>query len=141
MKNYEEIIEFMFEALPMYQRIGAAAYKNDLSTSLKLDEYFKQPHQSYKIIHIAGTNGKGSVSNSLASVLQEAGYKVGLYTSPHLTDYRERIRVNGEKISKNFLCDFINDNQQIIEKLHPSFFEMTSEMAFLYFQKMQVDVA
>ena len=141
MKNYDEVIDFMFSSLPMYQRIGAAAYKNDLSTSLKLDEYFEKPHQYYKTIHIAGTNGKGSVSNSLASVLQDAGYKVGLYTSPHLTDYRERIRINGEMISKEFVCDFINNNQQIINELKPSFFEMTSEMAFVYFKEMKVDIA
>lgn len=140
-KNYQDVLDFMFNSLPMYQRIGAAAYKNDLSTSLKLDDYFGQPHKSYKTIHIAGTNGKGSVSHGLASILQEAGYKVGLYTSPHLLDYRERIRVNGEMISEEFVCEFINQNIKIIEDLKPSFFEMTSEMAFLYFKFMAVDIA
>jgi dihydrofolate synthase/folylpolyglutamate synthase len=125
----------------MYQRIGAAAYKADLNTTIKLDDYFGNPHKHYKTIHIAGTNGKGSVSHSLASVLQEAGYKTGLYTSPHLVDYRERIRVNGEKISKEFVTDFINNNLKVLKELKPSFFEMSVALAFEYFRFMKVDIA
>lgn len=139
--NYEEVLKFMYESLPMYQRIGAAAYKADLNTTIKLDDYFGNPHKHYKTIHIAGTNGKGSVSHSLASILQEAGYKTGLYTSPHLVDYRERIRVNGEKISKEFVTDFINNNFQVLKELKPSFFEMSVALAFEYFRFMKVDIA
>ncbi|HOK39170.1 MAG TPA: folylpolyglutamate synthase/dihydrofolate synthase family protein [Bacteroidales bacterium] len=139
--NYEEVLKFMYESLPMYQRIGAAAYKADLNTTIKLDDYFGNPHKHYKTIHIAGTNGKGSVSHSLASVLQEAGYKTGLYTSPHLVDYRERIRVNGEKISKEFVTDFINNNLKVLKELKPSFFEMSVALAFEYFRFMKVDIA
>ncbi len=139
--EYKEILNFLFNSLPMYQRIGASAYKADLSTSINLDKYYNHPHQHYKTIHIAGTNGKGSVSHSIASILQTAGYKVGLYTSPHLVDYRERIRVNGEKISKDYVTDFINNSREFIEKEKPSFFEMSSEMALCYFRDMKVDIA
>jgi len=139
--TYEEVIDFMYNSLPMYQRIGKAAYKADLETTEKLDEHFSHPHKSFKTIHIAGTNGKGSVSHSIASVLQEAGYKTGLYTSPHLIDYRERIRVNGEMISKDFVCDFINNNLDFLKKLTPSFFEMSVALAFEYFKYSNVDVA
>lgn len=139
--NYQEAIDFMFSSLPMYQRVGKAAYKANLDNTLALDEYFGHPHKSFKTIHVAGTNGKGSVSHSLAAILQQAGYKTGLYTSPHLVDYRERIRVNGEMISKDYVCNFINDNQDIIGKLKPSFFEMSVALAFKYFADMKVDVA
>lgn len=139
--NYQEAIDFMFSSLPMYQRVGKAAYKANLDNTLALDEYFGHPHKSFKTIHVAGTNGKGSVSHSLAAILQSAGYKTGLYTSPHLVDYRERIRINGEMISKDYVCDFINDNQEIIGKLKPSFFEMSVALAFKYFADMKVDVA
>lgn len=139
--NYQEAINFMFSSLPMYQRVGKAAYKANLDNTLALDEYFGHPHKSFKTIHVAGTNGKGSVSHSLAAILQSAGYKTGLYTSPHLVDYRERIRINGEMISKDYVCDFINDNQEIIGKLKPSFFEMSVALAFKYFADMKVDVA
>ncbi|MBQ4476850.1 MAG: bifunctional folylpolyglutamate synthase/dihydrofolate synthase, partial [Bacteroidales bacterium] len=139
--NYQEAIDFMFSSLPMYQRVGKAAYKANLDNTLDLDEYFGHPHKSFKTIHVAGTNGKGSVSHSLAAILQSAGYKTGLYTSPHLVDYRERIRINGEMISKDYVCDFINDNQEIIGKLKPSFFEMSVALAFKYFADMKVDVA
>lgn len=139
--NYQEAIDFMFSSLPMYQRVGKAAYKANLDNTLALDEYFGHPHKSFKTIHVAGTNGKGSVSHSLSAILQSAGYRTGLYTSPHLVDYRERIRINGEMISKDYVCDFINDNQEIIGKLNPSFFEMSVALAFKYFADMKVDVA
>ena len=139
--NYQEAIDFMFSSLPMYQRVGKAAYKSNLDNTLALDEHFGHPHKSFKTIHVAGTNGKGSVSHSLAAILQSAGYKTGLYTSPHLVDYRERIRVNGEMISKDYVCDFINQNREIIGNLKPSFFEMSVALAFNYFRDMKVDVA
>jgi dihydrofolate synthase/folylpolyglutamate synthase len=139
--GYEAIVSWMFRQIPMYQRTGKAAYKIDLEKTERIDQYFKEPHKSYKTIHVAGTNGKGSVSHILASVLQEAGYKVGLYTSPHLKDFRERIRVNGEKISKTDVMSFIKENQIFFEELQPSFFEMSVAMAFDYFEKKEVDVA
>lgn len=139
--NYQEAIDFMFSSLPMYQRVGKAAYKANLDNTLALDEHFGHPHKMFKTIHVAGTNGKGSVSHSLAAILQSSGYKTGLYTSPHLVDYRERIRVNGEMISKDYVCDFINQNQEIIGSLKPSFFEMSVALAFNYFRDMKVDVA
>ena len=125
--EYSEAIKYLFEQLPMYQRVGPAAYKNNLDNTLALDEMFNHPHLKFKSIHVAGTNGKGSVSHLLAAVLQSAGYKVGLYTSPHLKDYRERIKVNGEMISKDAVCDFldifIEKNRSI--SLEPSFFELS----------------
>lgn len=139
--NYEEVIEFMFNSLPMYQRIGQAAYKADLNNTLLLDAHTSYPHKEFKCIHVAGTNGKGSVSHSIASVLQESGYKTGLYTSPHLVDYRERIRVDGQMIAKDYVCHFINKNKSIIEEIKPSFFEMSVALAFSYFQECKVDVA
>ena len=139
--NYPQTLEFLFSQLPAYHRIGKAAYKNDLNTTLTLDDYFGHPHKSYYTIHIAGTNGKGSVSHMIASVLQEAGYKTGLYTSPHLKDFRERIKVNGEMISENDVIDFVSDHREIIESLKPSFFEMTAALAFDHFAKSNVDIA
>ena len=139
--NYEEVIRFIFNSLPMYQRIGPAAYKTGLDNTIILDKYFSSPHKNFKTIHIAGTNGKGSVSHSLASVLQEAGYKAGLYTSPHLIDYRERIRVNGQMITKKYVQNFINENVGIISEIRPSFFEMSVALAFDYFRSCNVDIA
>lgn len=139
--TYQETLDFLFSQLPMYQRIGKAAYKADLETTLKLDAAFENPHKTYKTIHVAGTNGKGSVSHSLASVLQEAGYKVGLYTSPHLRDFRERIRINGHMITENAVIQFVENNQSLLDDLKPSFFEMTVAMAFDYFREKAVDVA
>ena len=139
--NYQEVIEFMFNSLPMYQRVGAAAYKANLDNTLAFDKITCLPHKKYKTIHIAGTNGKGSVSHSLASILQEAGYKTGLYTSPHLTDYRERIRVNGKKIEESFITEFINSHKNFIKNVKPSFFEMSVALAFKYFELQQVEVA
>ncbi len=139
--TYEEAIQFLFEQLPMYQRQGKAAYKADLETTLLLDKYFDYPHKHYKTIHIAGTNGKGSVSHILASILQQAGYKVGLYTSPHLKDFRERIKTDGKPIPKNNVIRFVKNHSDIIYKLKPSFFEMTAAMAFDYFKEENIDIA
>lgn len=131
----------MFSQLPMYQNKGKSAYKSDLSNTIKLAEYLKHPETKFKSIHVAGTNGKGSTSHMIASVLQEAGYKVGLYTSPHLKDYRERIKINGKCISKQFVIQFIRRNKTFFEDNQLSFFEMTVGMAFDYFSKKEVDVA
>ncbi|GHV63858.1 tetrahydrofolate synthase [Bacteroidia bacterium] len=139
--NYEETLEWMFAQLPMYQREGQSAYKANLDNTLKLDAHFSHPHTSFMTVHVAGTNGKGSTSHILASVLQEAGYKTGLYTSPHLKDFRERIKVNGEMISKEYVTAFINENKTFFSELQPSFFEMTVCMAFHYFRAQQVQIA
>ena len=141
--NYTETIGFLFTQLPMFQRTGPVAYKNSLENTLQLDELYGSPHRKYKTIHVAGTNGKGSVSHMLASVLQEAGYKTGLYTSPHLKDFRERIRVNGEMMPKKQVVDWV-ENFGINNdywKIKPSFFELTVAMAFDYFASEEVDVA
>jgi len=139
--NYQETIQFLFSQLPMYQRIGKAAYKANLDNTLALDSYFNHPHRQFKSIHVAGTNGKGSVSHMLASVLMEAGYRVGLYTSPHLKDFRERIKVNGQMITEEYVVDFIANHGAIFNEVKPSFFEMTVAMAFQYFATEKVDVA
>lgn len=139
--NYKETLDWLFSQLPMYQRQGKSAYKADLVTTLELDRYFNHPHKNFKTIHVAGTNGKGSVSHMLASVLQVSGYKVGLYTSPHLKDFRERIKINGAMVSQDFVVDFIRNHKQKFEELKPSFFEMTVAMAFDYFNRENVDVA
>ncbi len=131
----------MYSQLPAYHRIGKAAYKNNLDNTIELDNYFGHPHKQFKTIHIAGTNGKGSVSHMIASILQEAGWKTGLYTSPHLKDFRERIRVNGKMIPKGAVTVFVKEHNGIIEKLKPSFFEMTVAMAFDHFAHEKVDVA
>lgn len=125
----------------MYQRIGKAAYKANLDNTLALDEYFGHPHKKFKTIHVAGTNGKGSTSHMLASILMEAGYKVGLYTSPHLKDFRERIRVNGEMISEEYVVRFVDNNRTVFEQIKPSFFEMTVALAFNFFAEQKVDIA
>lgn len=139
--NYQETLNWLFAQLPMYQREGQAAYKANLNNTLRLDEHFRHPHRQFKTIHIAGTNGKGSVSHMLASVLQEAGYKTGLYTSPHLKDFRERIKINGEMVSEKYVIDFVEQNKQLFALVKPSFFEMTVAMAFKYFADRQVDIA
>jgi len=139
--TYSEVIDFLFSQLPMYQKSGAVAYKNNLDNTLILDEYFGHPHNKFKSVHVAGTNGKGSVSHMLASILQQAGYKTGLYTSPHLVDFRERIRINGDMISQKEVVDFIVDNQKLIVDVGPSFFELTVAMAFNYFARNRVEVA
>jgi dihydrofolate synthase / folylpolyglutamate synthase len=139
--NYQETIHWMFNQLPMYQLQGASAYKKDLGNTQLLVNYLGNPQKKIKCIHVAGTNGKGSTSHLLASVLQEAGYKVGLYTSPHLKDFRERIRINGAEISEKFVCEFIEKNKTFFEENDMSFFEMTVGLAFDYFKKEQVDIA
>lgn len=140
-KSYKKVINFLYEKLPMFQRDGRSAYKANLDNSIELDNYFNNPHKNFKTIHVGGTNGKGSVSHIIASVLQEAGYKVGLYTSPHLKDFRERIKINGEMISEDDVVDFVNDNYEMIKNISPSFFELTVSMAFSYFAQKEVDFA
>jgi len=139
--NYQEAIKFLFNSLPMFQRQGKAAYKANLDNTYKLDVYFKHPHRSFPTLHVAGTNGKGSVSHILSSVLQQSGYKTGLYTSPHLLDFRERIRISGIPIPEQEVTEFVKQNQPIIQEIRPSFFEMTVAMAFDYFSRQQVEVA
>ena len=139
--NYAETCEYLFNQMPMFERQGSSGYKEGLANTFALDEHFNHPHQSYVTIHVGGTNGKGSVSHTIASILQESGYCVGLYTSPHLVDFRERIRVNGVPISKNYVVDFVEEERQFFEPLHPSFFEVTTAMAFKYFKDKNVDIA
>ena len=139
--TYDETIEYLFNSTPLFQNVGKAAYKEGLANTLALDEYFGHPHTQFKTIHVGGTNGKGSTSHSLASVLQSAGYKVGLFTSPHLKDFRERIRINGEMISEKYVVDFVEQHRSFFEPLYPSFFELTTAMAFKYFADEKVDVA
>ena len=139
--TYKETTDWMFSQLPMFQMQGASAYKKDLTNTHLLVEHLQHPETKFKSIHVAGTNGKGSTSSMIASILQEAGYKVGLYTSPHLKDFRERIRINGEMISEDFVVDFISENKSFFEAHQLSFFEMTVGLAFDYFVKEQVDVA
>lgn len=139
--DYPETLDWMFRQLPMYQRQGKAAFKKDLTNTIAFVEELGDPHKKFKSIHVAGTNGKGSVSHMLASILQEQGYKVGLYTSPHLKDFRERIRLNGQEVSEDFVVDFIQKHQQFIEKQGLSFFEMTVGMAFQYFAEEKIDIA
>lgn len=139
--TYQDTLNWMFSQLPMYQRQGQSAYKADLSNTLKLTKYLNFPEQNFKCVHVAGTNGKGSTSHMLASILQEAGYKVGLYTSPHLKDFRERIKINGKAVSKQFVMGFIKRNKPFFEANYLSFFEMTVGMAFEYFSKQKVDIA
>ena len=141
MKTYEEVIDYLFSALPMYQRIGAAAYKTDITNTVKLMDALGNPHNSFKTIHVAGTNGKGSVSHLLASILQKSGLKVGLYTSPHLLDFRERIRINGQMIPKENVVQFVENHQDTLNEIQPSFFEMTVGMAFEYFANEKIDIA
>jgi dihydrofolate synthase/folylpolyglutamate synthase len=139
--TYKEAIEFLFTSLPMYQRQGKAAYKDNLDNTLILDDWLGHPHQRYPTIHVAGTNGKGSVSHMIASVMQASGFRTGLYTSPHLVDFRERIRVNGKPLPEDAVTRFVTGNQEVIRKIQPSFFEMTVAMAFDYFARERVDVA
>ena len=139
--EYTDTIDWMFSRLPMYQNQGKTAYKEDLSNTLLLTKHLKNPETKFKSIHVAGTNGKGSTSHMIASILQETGYKVGLYTSPHLKDFRERIKINGKPVSKQFVIQFIENNKSFFEENSLSFFEMTVGMAFDYFAKQNVDIA
>lgn len=139
--NYPEAIEYLYNRLPVFHQIGAAAYKPGLENSIRLMEQLHNPQNEYRIIHVAGTNGKGSVSHFLSAILQSAGYKTGLYTSPHLVDFGERIRVNGKKIQPEYVADFVEKNEKMLDKIQPSFFEATMAMAFRYFADCAVDVA
>lgn len=139
--SYEETIQYLFNSTPVFEKIGSAAYKEGLHNTHVLDEHFNHPHKLYKTIHVAGTNGKGSCSHTLAAMLQSAGYRVGLYTSPHLIDFSERIRVNGKCIDEQYVIDFVEQERSFFEPLHPSFFELTTALAFKYFADKQVDVA
>lgn len=141
MNNYQKTLDYLYNQLPVYQNVGGTAYKEGLDNSLALSRYFNNPHEKYRTIHVGGTNGKGSTSHLLAAVLQSSGYKVGLYTSPHLVDFRERIRINGEKISEKYVIDFVEKHRASFEPIHPSFFELTMMMAFQYFADENVDVA
>ena len=139
--NYQETTEWLFNQLPMFQQQGASAYKKDLSNTLALAKHLNNPENKFKSIHVAGTNGKGSTSSMLASILQEAGYKVGLYTSPHLKDFRERIKINGQEITEEYVVEFVKENKPFFEQNQLSFFEMTVGLAFQYFSDEKVDVA
>lgn len=139
--TYKETINWLFNQLPVFQNIGASAYKKDLTNTLLLVEHLNHPERNFKTIHVAGTNGKGSTSSMIASVFMEAGYKVGLYTSPHLKDFRERITINGKKISKNYVHKFVTNNKSFFENTELSFFEMTVGLAFDYFSEKKVDIA
>lgn len=139
--TYAETIDYIYHAAPTFQDVGAGAYKEGLENTNALDEHFGHPHTRFRTIHVAGTNGKGSVSSTLAAILQSAGLRVGLYTSPHLVDFRERIRVNGEMISKERVIEFVENERTFFEPLSPSFFEITTALAFLWFAEQKVDVA
>lgn len=139
--TYQETCEYLYSQMPMFERQGASGYKEGLDNTLALDAHFGHPHKYFATIHVAGTNGKGSVSHSIAALLQEVGYRVGLYTSPHLVDFSERIRVNGIPVSEEYVTSFVENERDFFEPLHPSFFEVTTAMAFKYFKDMNVDIA
>ena len=139
--NYTETLNYLYSSTPVFEKIGNTAYKEGLYNSLELDRHLGHPHQQFKSIHVAGTNGKGSTSHTLAAILQANGYKVGLYTSPHLVDFRERIRVNGRCIEEGYVIEFVQKHRSFFEPLHPSFFELTTALAFQYFADKQVDIA
>lgn len=139
--DYQTAIQYLYDCAPLFQNVGGAAYKEGLTNTHLLDAHFGHPHRRYRTVHVAGTNGKGSCAHTIAAVLQAAGYRVGLYTSPHLLDFRERIRVNGEKISEQRVADFVTRERAFFEPLHPSFFEVTTALAFQHFAEQAVDVA
>ena len=139
--TYQETCEYLYSQMPMFERQGASGYKEGLNNTLAMDDHFGHPHKSFATIHVGGTNGKGSVSHTLASILQECSYRVGLYTSPHLVDFRERIRINGTPISEEYVVEFVEQERSFFEPLHPSFFEVTTALAFKYFRDQNVDVA
>lgn len=139
--TYEQTLDFLYSQLPMYQREGKQAYKKDLTNTIKLMEFLDNPQSRFRSVHIAGTNGKGTSAHGIAAILQTAGYKVGLYTSPHLKSFTERIRINGEEVSREFVVDFVERIKPAIEDIHPSFFEITVAMAFVYFAREEVDIA
>jgi dihydrofolate synthase / folylpolyglutamate synthase len=139
--TYSEVLRYLYDNLPMFQRVGSTAYKKDLTNTVALVEALGNPHKKFKSVHVAGTNGKGSTSHMLASILQTSGYKTGLYTSPHLKDFTERIKINGVPIERDFIIDFVNRIKPSIEQIFPSFFEITVAMAFDYFAKKGIDIA
>ena len=139
--DYQQTLDYLYERLPMFSRIGKAALKPDLTNTLKLCAALDNPQVKFKSVHIAGTNGKGSTSHAIAAVMQSAGYKTGLYTSPHLTDFRERIRINGVPVDKEWVVNFVAQHKELIEQVQPSFFEITVAMAFTYFAEQNVDIA
>ncbi|MDD3323052.1 MAG: bifunctional folylpolyglutamate synthase/dihydrofolate synthase [Paludibacter sp.] len=139
--NYNQTLEYLYNRLPVFFQVGSSAYKPGLDNTIRLMKALEQPHTHYRTIHVAGTNGKGSVSHFLSAILQEAGYKVGLYTSPHLVDFGERIRVDGKMIERQYVIDFVNQNKSLFSEIEPSFFEATMAMAFQYFADSKVDVA
>lgn len=139
--DYQDTLSYLYDSAPMFQQVGSSAYKEGLENTIALDNHFGHPHHSFRCIHVAGTNGKGSCSHTLAAILQEAGYRVGLYTSPHLIDFRERIRINGEPVPEEYVIRFVEKERSFFEPLHPSFFELTTAMAFRYFADEKVDVA
>lgn len=139
--DYQNTLKYLYESAPMFQQLGGKAYKEGLENTLTLDEHFGHPHKEFHTIHVGGTNGKGSVSHTLAAILQAAGYRVGLYTSPHLVDFRERIRINGKMMPESYVIDFVEKHRLFFEPLYPSFFELTTAMAFRYFADNKVDVA
>jgi dihydrofolate synthase/folylpolyglutamate synthase len=139
--TYQETLDYLIDSLPMFQRVGASAFKKDLGNTLAICEHLGNPELKFKSVHVAGTNGKGSTSHTLAAVLQSAGYKTGLYTSPHLKSFTERIRIDGQEIPENSVIQFVADNKELLDELKPSFFEMTVGMAFWYFAQQQVDIA
>lgn len=139
--NYQNTLTYLYNSVPMFQQVGGSAYKEGLENTRILDKHFGNPHHSFRTIHVAGTNGKGSCSHTIAAILQEAGYRVGLYTSPHLVDFRERIRINGRPIPEEYVVHFVEKERSFFEPLHPSFFELTTAMAFCYFADEKVDVA
>jgi len=141
MMNYSQTIDYLFTRLPMFSRIGAAAFKKDLINTLALSSFLGNPHTRFKSVHVGGTNGKGSTSHMIAAIFQAAGFKTGLYTSPHLKDFRERIRVNGDMVDEKFVIGFVEKIKPMIEQIEPSFFEITVAMAFEYFAQQQVDIA
>lgn len=139
--DYQDTLTYLYNSTPMFQQVGGSAYKEGLENTLALDEHFGHPHRTFRTIHVAGTNGKGSCSHTIAAILQEAGYSVGLYTSPHLVDFRERVRVNGQPIPEEYVIRFVEEERCFFEPLHPSFFELTTAMAFRYFADVEIDVA
>ena len=139
--TYQETVTYLYNCAPPFQQVGGAAYKEGLSTTIALDDHLGNPHRRFRTIHVAGTNGKGSTSHTIAAILQQSGYKVGLYTSPHLIDFRERIRIDGVPAPEEFVVDFVEKNKAFFEPLSPSFFELTTAMAFTYFAGQGVDVA
>ncbi|MCF0196169.1 MAG: bifunctional folylpolyglutamate synthase/dihydrofolate synthase, partial [Bacteroidaceae bacterium] len=139
--TYSEAVDYLFNTAPLFQNIGAGAYKEGLSNTNALDEHFAHPHRQFRTIHVAGTNGKGSVCHTIAAILQAQGLRVGLYTSPHLIDFRERIRINGTMIPESEVVRFVEEERAFFEPLHPSFFELTTALAFRYFAEQRVEVA